>query len=252
MIDCATWPVDAELRPHRDQTRSPASELQHNGIEVSKPPNSEPDLVTGSALLQELQDGVPSGQFTLEWLVSCLRKQSFPAMIFLLAIVAILPGISLVAGLLLLVPTVQMIAGQPAPTFPRRIATRPLSTDKLNACLRRIIPILKVVEVAIHPRWPRAVTVPKRIVGLVILLFSRATAGGADSLKQYVACRPDQSHRAFVSRGGWTDARAGVGDRSGRPRPGRKDSTRRHAELDEDFLRSVASFLARRAGGVIE
>jgi hypothetical protein len=139
---------------------------------VSRPPDSEPRLVTGSALLQELHDGVPPGQFTLQWLVSRLHKQSFPAIIFLLAIVAVIPGVSLIAGLLLLVPTVQMIAGQLAPTFPRRIATRPLSTDKLNACLRRIIPILKVVEVAIHPRWPRAVTVPKRIVGLVILLLA--------------------------------------------------------------------------------
>jgi hypothetical protein len=104
--------------------------------------------------------------------VSCLHKHSFPAIIFLLAIVAVVPGVSLIAGLLLLVPIVQMIAGLPAPTFPRRIATRPLSTDKLNACLRRIISILKVVEVAIHPRWPRAVAVPKRIVGLVILLLA--------------------------------------------------------------------------------
>jgi hypothetical protein len=146
--------------------------LQLDEIEVSGPPDSEPRLVTGSALLQELHDGVPSGHFTLEWLVSCLHKQSFPAIIFLLAIVAILPGISLVAGLLLLVPTVQMIAGQPTPTFPRWIATRPLSTDKLNTCLKRVIPILKVVEVAIHPRWPRAVAAPKRIVGLVILLLA--------------------------------------------------------------------------------
>jgi hypothetical protein len=146
--------------------------LQLDEIEVSGPPDSEPRLVTGSALLQELHDGVPSGQFTLAWLVSCLHKQSFPAIIFLLAIVAILPGISLVAGLLLLVPTVQMIAGQPTPTFPRWIAARPLSTDKLNTCLKRVIPILKVVEVAIHPRWPRAVAAPKRIVGLVILLLA--------------------------------------------------------------------------------
>jgi hypothetical protein len=139
---------------------------------VSRPPDSEPRLVTGSALLQQLHDGVPSGQFTLQWLVSCLHKQSFPAIIFLLAIVAAVPGISLVAGLLLLAPAIQMIAGQPTPTFPRWIATHPLSTDKLNACINRVIPILKVVEVAVHPRWPSALSVPKWIVGLVILLLT--------------------------------------------------------------------------------
>ncbi len=51
-----------------------------------------------------------------------LGKHSFGAIILLLSVVAIAPGVSIAAGLLLLIPAVQMIAGQPSPVFPRRIA----------------------------------------------------------------------------------------------------------------------------------
>ena len=36
----------------------------------------------------------------------------------LLAVVALAPGISIVAGLLLMIPAFQMIEGRPAPVFP--------------------------------------------------------------------------------------------------------------------------------------
>jgi hypothetical protein len=52
----------------------------------------------------------------------------------LLALVAIVPGLSIVAGLLLLIPAFQMIAGKPAPVFPRRIAARSLPTRRLASC----------------------------------------------------------------------------------------------------------------------
>ena len=48
-----------------------------------------------------------------------LDKQSFGLIMLLLAIVAAAPGISILGGLLLLIPAVQMIAGRSAPIFPR-------------------------------------------------------------------------------------------------------------------------------------
>lgn len=139
---------------------------------MSEPLGSAPSFVTGSALLQELHDGAPSGHFTLEWLMSRLRGQSYPAIIFLLAVISVVPGISLAAGFLLLVPILQLIAGRPVPKFPRWIATRPLPTDKLNMSLKRAIPILQVVELAIYPRWPIALSAARWIVGIVILLLT--------------------------------------------------------------------------------
>lgn len=139
---------------------------------MSEPQESGPYSVAGSTFLQELRESMPAGHFTLEWLMSSLDKQSYSAIILMLAIIAVVPGISLLGGLLLLVPTLQMIAGRPAPSFPQWIATRPLPTDKLHVSLSRTIPILKAVEIAIHPRWPMVLVATKWIVGLVILLLT--------------------------------------------------------------------------------
>jgi hypothetical protein len=128
-----------------------------------------PTFVAASALLQDLHDRAPSGHFTLRWVMTSLRKQSYGAIIFLLAVVAAAPGISLLAGLLLLVPAVQMTAGRSAPKFPDWIVQRPLPTDKLHAALDRAIPILKAVETAFHPRWPMPPIATSRIVGLVTM-----------------------------------------------------------------------------------
>jgi hypothetical protein len=128
--------------------------------------------IEGSTILQALHDGAPPGQFTLQWVMASLHEQSYPAVIFLLAVVAVIPGISIAAGLLLLVPILQMLAGRPTPAFPRWIATRPLPTAKLTASLKRAIPVLKAVETTIHPRWPTALSAGSWMFGVVILLLT--------------------------------------------------------------------------------
>jgi hypothetical protein len=68
-------------------------------------------------LLQRLQDEAPVDHFSLAWLMGSLRKRSFGVIMLLFALVAIAPGVSIAAGLLLIVPAFQMIAGRPAPSF---------------------------------------------------------------------------------------------------------------------------------------
>jgi hypothetical protein len=51
-------------------------------------------------VLQRLHDEVPSDHFTLGWLMGRLRERSFGIIMLLLALVAIAPGVSIVAGLL--------------------------------------------------------------------------------------------------------------------------------------------------------
>jgi hypothetical protein len=82
-------------------------------------------FVPASVLLQRLHDEAPTDHFTLGWLMSRMHKHSFGLIMLLLAVVAIAPGVSIVAGLLLMIPAFQMILGQNMPVFPRRIAARP-------------------------------------------------------------------------------------------------------------------------------
>jgi hypothetical protein len=125
-------------------------------------------------VLQRLHDEAPPEHFTLGWLMQSLGKRSFGIIMLLLALVATAPGISIVAGLLLMIPAFQMIAGQASPVFPRRIATRPLPTRHLVALVRRAVPVLGYLEKVIHPRWQTPIEATKRFVGTVVVILNTA------------------------------------------------------------------------------
>lgn len=103
-----------------------------------------------------------------------LHTRGFGLILLLLAIVAIAPGVSIVAGLLLMIPAFQMVAGKPAPVFPRRIAVHPLPTRHLAALVQRAVPVLRYLEKFIHPRWPTPLDATKRLVGAVIAVLNIA------------------------------------------------------------------------------
>jgi hypothetical protein len=129
-------------------------------------------LVPTSVVLQRLHDEAPTDHFTLGWLMGSLRKRSFGIIMLLLALVAIAPDVSILAGLLLMIPAFEMIAGQPAPVFPHRIAAYPLPTRHLAALVQRAVPVLRYLEKMIRPRWPTPFAVTKRLVGAVVAILS--------------------------------------------------------------------------------
>jgi len=131
-------------------------------------------LLRASVVLQRLHDEAPTGHFTLAWLMTGLHRRSYGMIMLLLALVATAPGISIVAGLFLTIPALQLIAGRPAPLFPRRIALRPLPTRHLAALVQRAVPVLTHVEEFSHPRWATALEATKRVVGTVVMLLSIA------------------------------------------------------------------------------
>jgi hypothetical protein len=137
-----------------------------------RPPADTKLLVAASVVLQRLHDEVPADHFTLGWLMHSLHKRSFGIIMLLLALVAIAPGLSVVAGLLLMIPAVQMMAGKPAPVFPRRIATRSLPTKHLAAVVQRSVPVLRYLEKVVHPRWHTPPEATKRLLGAVVVMLS--------------------------------------------------------------------------------
>jgi hypothetical protein len=124
-----------------------------------------------SAILQRLHDELPAEHFTLRWLLAELPGRSFGIIMLILAVVAIAPGVCIVAGVLLLILAGQIIWGRSAPFFPRFITARQLPTRYLAAVMARAVPVLRRIERVIHPRWS-AVLVPMRRIaaGIVILL----------------------------------------------------------------------------------
>jgi hypothetical protein len=144
---------------------------------ITAAPNSKqsPDsnaLIPASEVLQALLDNLPPDNFTLGWLSSHLHRRSFGVIVLVLALVAMVPGISYVAGFLLLAPAFEMVAGRSAPTFPRRIAGRSLPTRHLAVVVRRAVPILINLERIIRPRWKIPSGTTKRLVGFAVLLLT--------------------------------------------------------------------------------
>jgi len=113
---------------------------------ILRPPAGTKELVPTSVVLQRLHDEMPIDHFTLGRLMHSLHKRSFGIAMLLLALVAFTPGLSIVAGLLLMIPAFQMIAGMPAPVFPRRIAARSLPARHLAAVVQRSVPMLRHLE----------------------------------------------------------------------------------------------------------
>jgi hypothetical protein len=135
-------------------------------------PSDTKPLVAVSVLLQRLHDEIPPDSFTLGWLMHSLHKRSFGIITLLLALVAIAPGLSIVAGLLLMIPAFQMITGSTIPIFPGRIAAHPLPTKYLAAVLRRSMPVLRYLEHVVHPRWHTPVELTKLTVGVAVFMLS--------------------------------------------------------------------------------
>src|SRR5580698_6492243 len=99
----------------------------------------EPAFISASTILQQLHDEAPADHSTLEWVMQRLQKRSFGVIMFLLGMAAMMPGVSIGAGALLLFPAFEMILGRNIPTFPRRITTRQFPTQRLAAMVQRSV-----------------------------------------------------------------------------------------------------------------
>jgi hypothetical protein len=70
-------------------------------------------------------------RLTIAWLIGSLHKRSFGLVMLLIALVGLVPGVSVFIGILLGFPALQMILGQESPSLPRFIALRCIPTPKI-------------------------------------------------------------------------------------------------------------------------
>lgn len=133
--------------------------------------SGEPPRAPTSVLLAQLLNDAPQDHVTLAWLMDALRERSFGIVMLLLALVALLPGISALIAVPLVALAVQMILARRSPVLPRFVALRPIATPRLARLIRRAIPLLQRAERVIHPRWRTPSVATKRAVGCVVLLL---------------------------------------------------------------------------------
>ena len=128
--------------------------------------------VPTSVVLEKLLDDAAPDRVTLLWLTSGLRKRSFGLLMLLMALVALIPGVSILMAILLGFLAVQMILARERPGLPRFIASRNIPIRPLASLIHRIVPLLRRMEKLIHPRWATPFEATKRAVGVVVLLLA--------------------------------------------------------------------------------
>lgn len=128
-----------------------------------------------SALLRDIIAKAPSDHFTLEWLINGMPENSFGVIILFLALIALLPVISVVAKLLIAFFALQIMAGFPAPVLPQKILLRKLPSRYLAHLNRHAIPALQKLEKVSRPRWSVFLTTIRPIaaaIGFFLTLLS--------------------------------------------------------------------------------
>ena len=105
-------------------------------------PTPTPDaraFIPASVALRRLHDEAPTEHFTLGWLMGSLRKRSLGIVMLLLALVAMAPGVSIVASLLLMIPAFQNDrgSGRPGLSTPHRRPSLPDAAPRRSGAASR-------------------------------------------------------------------------------------------------------------------
>jgi hypothetical protein len=140
--------------------------------EHSKAPTNHTTGVHTSEVLRAVIDEAPRDEFTLRWLIGSLPHRSFGAILVFLGVLAMVPVVSIPAGILIAVLAVQIVLGYRTPILPRALMNRPLPSSYLRTLEQRAIPFLTRLETAVRPRWPTYVHGMLRITGVVVLLLT--------------------------------------------------------------------------------
>lgn len=117
----------------------------------------EPDRArtnTTSTLLRQVVSEL-SGQHdvAVDHIVRQLRHRSFGGLFILLASAGLLPGLSVFAGLAMLVPAAQLAIGFRAPVLPGFIRRRQINVATVTTYSNKVIPWIERIEQFAKPRW---------------------------------------------------------------------------------------------------
>ena len=125
-----------------------------------------------STLIAKLIDRAPAGRVDLEWLLSQLQTRSFGLLLLLLAIVIAIPGLGILASILICYPAAEMLLGRDRPTLPGFLARRSMPTPVFVKWTTRSLPVLQAIERISRPRWRTPAKLTKQAIGLAVLVLA--------------------------------------------------------------------------------
>ena len=126
---------------------------------------------TTSQQLHNFSNNIQTADVTIAQLIDSLQQQSFASVFFILALLCFLPGVSILAGAILVLPCLQLVLGKPTLVLPKKIARKSIDSQRLQNAFRWLLPRLRWLEKRIKPRWQiLSSSKARQVLGLVILL----------------------------------------------------------------------------------
>ena len=126
-----------------------------------------------SQMLKHFVDSIGDSNVSFAYVVQSFEQRSYAGIFFILAILCFLPGISILAGAVMILPSLQMLLGKKSPTLPKQLARMTISSDRLNHGFDWLMPRLIWLESWVKPRWEIfSSTIAKHIIGFVALLLA--------------------------------------------------------------------------------
>jgi len=130
-----------------------------------------------SALLAETLTALDGSHVSVGDLMKQFQRRSYGGVLLILALLAMVPGISVFAGIAMMVPAFQLFMGLQSPVFPSFIQARQVGVPGLQKWGMKISYWVKRLETLVVPRWPAlSNTLARRLIGLVILLLGFVVA----------------------------------------------------------------------------
>jgi hypothetical protein len=126
--------------------------------------------VAASAVLERLLTILPQDRVSVGWLHGELRGQSFEMLAFLLALIGVLPGASVMIGLLMVIPALGMMFSSDI-AIPNVVARRSISSRQASFVIGRAIPLLRSWETGTHDAHERTWKIARPLVGALSLLL---------------------------------------------------------------------------------
>lgn len=132
-----------------------------------------PSDVKTSQLLRDSLNSFKDDNIPIGDLLSKFQRRSYGGVFLILALLAMVPGISVPAGAVLLVPAMQLMLGYPAPVFPKKISKKTASTEGLKKWGLKVANWIEKLEHLVKPRLPLLTShIARRVIGLIIFLLA--------------------------------------------------------------------------------
>ncbi|MGH1429067.1 MAG: exopolysaccharide biosynthesis protein [Arenicella sp.] len=133
----------------------------------------QPLNIKTSILLSELLCEIPDENVDFGHFLGQFKERSYAGILLIFAVLYLLPGISVLAGLLMIYPSIQLLFGFKTPVFPAFIHRKRIQAKHLKSIGSRVVPKVEWLELFVKTRWLlMSSKMAQRFLGLVMLVLA--------------------------------------------------------------------------------